>query len=266
MSGFNAAWLALRESADAAARDGSLLARLPVGTGKPFCVIDLGAGTGSNLRYLASRLKVPQDWTLVDDDDALLEVLESPAQHAALETQTLHLDLSHELPSFQSYDLVTASAFFDLVSEAWLTRFAVACAEARVPAGLFALNVDGRIHWQPGDDLDDEIADLFHHHMQRDKGFGVGLGPESPNALTRVFRAIGYDTHMADSAWHISPAQTDMQHALLKFYRMASTEMAPDRAAAIADWSARRAQHIDQGLSHLMVGHRDVLVLRNEML
>lgn len=264
MSGFDAAWLALRESADSAARDVPLLKRLPNKNGKTLRVLDLGAGTGSNLRYLAPRLSGPQDWTLVDDDDALLAAIVPPAQYAPLRIQTLRLDLARALPSYQAYDLVTASAFFDLVSEGWLTRFASAVADARVPAGLFALNVDGRLHWQPGDALDDEIAALFHRHMRSDKGFGIGLGPESANMLARAFSAAGYETQMADCAWQISPAQPDMQRALLQFYRIAATEMAPDRAQAIADWAARRTQHIEQGTSHLMVGHRDVLVLRND--
>lgn len=264
MSGFDAAWLALRESADAEARDVSLLKHLPDKKGQHFRILDLGAGTGSNLRYLAPRLSGPQEWTLVDDDAALLDAVAAP-QHAKLEIRTLCLDLVRELPSFQACDLVTASAFFDLVSEDWLARFASACADAHLPAGLFVLNVDGRIDWRPGDVMDGEVADLFHRHMRSDKGFGTGLGPESPSVLERVFSAAGYDARTADSAWHISPAKTDMQCALLQFYRIAATEMAPDRAQAIADWAARRVQHIEQGTSHLMVGHRDILVLRKEL-
>src|SRR5512145_1693947 len=35
-------------------------------------VVDLGAGTGANLRYLAPRLGSPQDWLAVDSDPVLL--------------------------------------------------------------------------------------------------------------------------------------------------------------------------------------------------
>ncbi len=40
--------------------------------GRPACVIDLGAGRGSNLRYLVPRLGRPIEWRLIDQDAGLL--------------------------------------------------------------------------------------------------------------------------------------------------------------------------------------------------
>ncbi|WP_106418212.1 class I SAM-dependent methyltransferase [Salinicola tamaricis] len=36
-------------------------------------LVDLGCGSGSNLRYLAPQLRTPQYWRLVDHDASLLE-------------------------------------------------------------------------------------------------------------------------------------------------------------------------------------------------
>ena len=79
MTGFSAQWLALREPADHRARDVSLrdkvvhdldhLARVRPG---PINLVDLGCGSGSNLRALAPHLPMTQHWTLVDYDPALL--------------------------------------------------------------------------------------------------------------------------------------------------------------------------------------------------
>ena len=75
MSGFSAEWLALREPADRAARSVDVtrfvldsLARetAPV-------LVDLGCGTGSNVRYLAPQIPGCR-WRLVDDDEQLLSV------------------------------------------------------------------------------------------------------------------------------------------------------------------------------------------------
>ena len=66
MSGFAAAWLRLREPADAAARDAELVAGFAAPSER--FVIDLGAGAGANLRYAAPRLGGVQHWTLVDHD------------------------------------------------------------------------------------------------------------------------------------------------------------------------------------------------------
>ena len=77
MSGFDADWLDLRESADARARNGDLLKRLLAGidsgdTGATLSIYDLGGGTGANLRVLAPALGGDQHWQIIDNDAALL--------------------------------------------------------------------------------------------------------------------------------------------------------------------------------------------------
>lgn len=94
MGDFSTDWLALREPADSRSRStrlvGSLLARLAASTPPPGAepspsrqtlrILDLGCGTGANLRYLAPRLGlapgagpwVRQDWICVDRDLKLL--------------------------------------------------------------------------------------------------------------------------------------------------------------------------------------------------
>jgi hypothetical protein len=76
MTGFSADWLALRAAADAdaRARDKGLAARL--GGYFASCgevrVLDLGAGTGANMRATAPLIAAPQHWVLADNDAALL--------------------------------------------------------------------------------------------------------------------------------------------------------------------------------------------------
>src|SRR5690348_13019004 len=55
-------WLARREAADAAARSEDLLAAVleALPSSRPLRVLDLGTGTGSNVRYLSARLPRPQ--------------------------------------------------------------------------------------------------------------------------------------------------------------------------------------------------------------
>ena len=82
MTGFSADWLALREPADRRSRSASVLAATRLWADRratPGCalrVVDLGAGTGGNLRCLAPHLAAPQAWTLIDDDLRLLALAE----------------------------------------------------------------------------------------------------------------------------------------------------------------------------------------------
>jgi len=68
-------WLALREPVDHRSRAADLVAPLAEwwGSRPSQRVLDLGSGTGSNLRYLAPRLPGGQEWTLVDRDAAALD-------------------------------------------------------------------------------------------------------------------------------------------------------------------------------------------------
>ena len=79
MTGFSAQWLALREPADHRARDRTLqnkvceqLANVARTEQRAVRLIDLGCGSGSNLRALATSLPEQQHWTLVDYDPLLL--------------------------------------------------------------------------------------------------------------------------------------------------------------------------------------------------
>src|SRR5215510_15063282 len=75
MSGFAPEWLDLREPVDRRSRSRKLertLAKHFDGW-RPVTVVDLGCGTGSNLRATAPLLGPEQHWTLVDHDQALLD-------------------------------------------------------------------------------------------------------------------------------------------------------------------------------------------------
>jgi len=75
MSGFDPEWLDLREGVDHRSRNRKLeraLAKHFDGW-RPTTVVDLGCGTGSNLRATAPLLGPEQHWTLVDYEQALLD-------------------------------------------------------------------------------------------------------------------------------------------------------------------------------------------------
>jgi SAM-dependent methyltransferase len=260
-SAFPAAWLAQREPADRAARSAivtdAVVLALP--RQRELSVVDLGAGTGANLRYLAPRLPAPQAWKLVDHDRDLLALAQQDArQRPIARLETHHADLARlDAAIFAGAQLVTASALLDLVSDAWLTTLADRCAE-RDAAVLFALNYDGRIRCTPSDPGDEEIAALVNTHQRTDKGFGPALGPDAAGRARELFEVRGYEVVYASSEWRLGPSDAALQRALVDGWARAAAEMRADRSRQIERWRQTRVGHIAAGCSLIVVGHEDV--------
>lgn len=252
---FSADWLTLRAGFDSAARSTALEARLADWaaarvrrTGRPLRIVDLAAGTGNNRRHLSPRIAVPQHWTLVDNDPALLAAAGSAADIRVLD---LAADPAAAIPD--DTDLVTASALLDLVSSGWLDRLAARLQSTQ--AALFAvLSYDGRIEWQAPAPFDAEVRDLVNRHQRTDKGFGPALGPDAVAAL--VERLDGAP-ETAPSDWVMQPSDRAMRAAMVDGWAGAATEIAPELADRVAAW--RRTAADRGGL--LTVGHRDLLLL-----
>jgi glycosyltransferase involved in cell wall biosynthesis/SAM-dependent methyltransferase len=262
-AGFSADWLALREPADAAARS-DRLARAIVASwtpGEELRVLDLGAGTGANLRYLSARLPPRQRWLLVDHDPALLARAAQP-DHESVLVETCRRDFAAlatdaAVDLFGGRALVTASALLDLVSADWIVALAARCRAAGA-AVLFALTYDGRIECAPSDRDDDEVRDLVNTHQRTDKGFGLALGPDAASCAARAFADAGYRIERERSDWVLTPASSELQRQLIDGWASAAAEVAPARAAAIDAWRRRRLAHLAAGRSELVVGHEDL--------
>jgi SAM-dependent methyltransferase len=266
VSGFSAHWLALREPFDAAARAAALevsLAHWAKSRGAPLRIVDLGAGTGSNLRHLAPRLPVAQDWLLIEHDPALIAAGEARLPTSReIRARYRRADLVDELEAVLAgpVDLVTCSALLDLVSAAWLHRL-VRIVQARHLALLAVLTYDGRVDLEPGRPLDDEVIALVNRHQRTDKGFGPALGPEAGSELARALRACGDEPFSARADWRVEPGARAFTSALVEGWAEAAAALAPDRAWAIASWRRERLDDVATGVLSCRVGHVDLLRL-----
>jgi hypothetical protein len=266
MPDFTAGWLELRAPADAAARSLTLVeqvrARL---SGRPVVrVVDLATGTGANLRYLLPRLPIPQRWTLIDNDPALLAVLASRLaadgddRPDAVAVSIRYADLAGLPPDLVAdAELVTASALLDLASTAWLERLSRACAAASAVA-LFALNYDGRMSMTPPDPHDQLVRDLVNRHQSTDKGFGPAAGPGASAFMAYAFAAAGYEVVRERSDWQLGPDDRDLQGELIAGWASAASAIAPTERERVARWRARREEHLAARRSSIIVGHDDL--------
>jgi SAM-dependent methyltransferase len=267
MSGFTGEWLALREPADIAARSQELTSfvRDALESRARLEIVDLGSGTGSNVRYLAPRLPSPQHWTLIDDDPALLALARQTAGGATVGRPINPVpdisivcadlaDIDRLIP--EHCDLVTASALLDLVSARWLAALVDVC-RRRNAAVLAVLDYDGRIACEPVVPGDERLRDLVNRHQRTDKGFGPALGPEAGEHIEALLRTAGYDVRRATSGWVLADAHLRLQRQLIAGW--ASAARAIDAAdARIAEWEAQRLALVDSGRSRITVGHVDV--------
>lgn len=281
-----ARWLGIREPSDRAARCEALTraaaAEIRARCGEPLQLVDLGTGTGSNIRYLAERLGGHQHWLAVDRDPHVLEAL--PRRMAAwaeargcdarwdrrrcivrgadllceIEVEQRDLSALGDPSLFAGRHLVTASALLDLVSTWWLTALARHCAAAGAVA-LFAITYDGWFTCSPPEPEDRMIRDLMNRHQQTDKGFGgASAGPDAVPVTESCFAKAGYRVLRDSSDWRLGAADRDIQRLLIEGWADAALAIAPERADAIMRWQARRLAHLDAGRSYAVVGHHDV--------
>ena len=277
MTGFSAEWLALRESADHRARDQALqnniceqLEIVARAEQRAVRLIDLGCGSGSNLRALAPKLPAQQPWTLVDYDPLLLAaaraaligwadqvvsdnaILTLRKSTKTIEVEFAQVDLARDIERVLAWpaDVITAAAFFDLVAEPWLVRF---CKALRVTL-YTVLTYDGNEQWLPAHHADASMLKAFHAHQKTDKRFGVAAGPDASTIMKRELATRGFQVTLAPSPWKIDQTEATFIHAL-----------ATGSAAAVRETGLLNTQELDQWLAarvsaqHCSIGHWAIL-------
>jgi SAM-dependent methyltransferase len=279
VSAFDAAWLALREPYDDAARSAALADRFATAVGNAPHLLDLGCGAGSNLRYLAPRLPGPQRWLCLDHDPALLDaariavsdwgaslgwrrrsggkdlILARPGGEITVEFE--FSDLARDgLPEHDGAAGLTGSALLDLTSAAWLAGLANRCRDRPV---LMALSFDGRLAFAPPAPEDSAIRERFAAHQRTDKGFGPALGPDAALRLADLLAARGCKVALEPSDWRLGAKDRPLLEATVQGITDAAREMAHD--PDLERWARLRQQQLAAGDLRLTVGHLDLLAL-----
>ncbi|MFF3327991.1 trans-aconitate methyltransferase [Streptomyces sp. NPDC002888] len=262
-------WLQLREPADASARALDLLdplrirlANLPGRAVGGLAIHDLGCGTGSMGRWLASHLDGAQHWVLHDRDPYLLHFAAVASPRAAADgsrvtVETRRGDVARLTPdALRGASLVTASALLDVLTREEIDTLAAACVGAGCPA-LLTLSVAGRVDLSPGDPLDAEIAAAFNDHQ---RGGGL-LGPDAVTAAAEAFAERGATVRLHPSPWRLGPDQSALTAQWLRGWVGAAVEQRPELAPRAEKYLASRLAACAAGELRVTVHHSDLLAL-----
>ncbi|MEP3279751.1 MAG: class I SAM-dependent methyltransferase [Stappiaceae bacterium] len=268
MGEFTADWLSVREPEDKAARNADVLQAVceTFATNDRIRILDVGSGTGSTLRSLVHEISNPQDWILADYDQALLK--EAASQSQSLLSQSPHsarfltCDLSRSFDILdERADLISTSAFLDLVSEEWLSSFVSALADRRLPF-YGALSYNGHSVIEPGHAADGAVLSAFNHHQGSDKGFGPALGPNAAERAMTLFEAAGYKVTTGPSNWDSRAGEretsTDFQKLLLSGWAQAADDTGLVEKVVLSQWLTHRLAAIEAKKCRVIVGHQDI--------
>ena len=264
MNDFAAEWLSLREKADLPARDQSvrdIVVKYANGLGKAV-IVDLACGTGSMTRSLAGRITVPQKWCLVDNDADLLEEAENHLKERIkpdFEVSTHCVDLNRFPSGIVNLkpNLITTTAFLDLVSVDWLSRLVTFAFMEKVPV-YAALTYSGNVEFYPPEPLDGDIVDAMNTHQRGDKGFGPALGPAAADRLTRLFKLSKFETIERASNWNLGDEHKSLQQQYLSGLATAASSSPNLTAQQVGSWLERRQSLVTSGGSRIVVTHKDV--------
>lgn len=251
---FSVDWLTTRRAADFRARNPDIAARLSehFAGRKGLRVLDLGCGTGSNMVATSALLSPDQHWVLADNDPELLRQI-TPTQDVTF--QTRQIDLASDLDQLfqQPFDLVTASALFDLAGIALIDRLADHVVTSSA-AFYTVLTYDGSETWSPPHPDDATVLAAFHADQHSDKGLGAALGPDATDHLKARFQTLEYAVHVGKSDWQLS---ADTDGALIAMLSDGIGAAVHSKLGAMGDqWATQR-----QSANHVTIGHLDLLAL-----
>ena len=208
MHEFQNKWLNLRETVDRNSRNKRILYLINkfFKNKKNIRTVDLGSGAGSNYRFLKSRLLNNQYWSFVDISHQSTNYFKKNIKLSSKIKKTIFkiVDLINNLEkiNFNDYNLVTGSAFLDILPKTWFKNFYKLNLDTAIV--YFALNYNGNFKFFPKHKDDKKILNIFNKDQKSDKGIGeVAVGPDCTELINKVFKR-SHKTYVLDSTWDVS--------------------------------------------------------------
>jgi hypothetical protein len=265
--GVEVSWLIARAAADGAAREATVSTLLPrlsehvrPDRGAAVRMIDVGAGSGANQRWLAPRLPFHQQWIHLDHDPGILghthDVGHTELVVGGIDTLDQLLD-RRPAGDVHQPAVITCAAVLDVLTRRDLALLCELISTRAVPA-LLSLSVTGEMSIEPSDAADGTLLDAFNAHQRRDGR----AGPDAPDLVVAHCHRTGVRVQEMSTPW-VLDASSDHEF-VARFLRErldAAVEHEPTLGPAGASWLRHRLAQLDDPGTRITVGHRDLLLL-----
>jgi len=258
-------WLAARVAADDAARAATVSTLLPelsrylieaAGPGGTVQIVDLGAGTGANQRWLAPRLPIRQRWLHLDHNPVISRSLPLAAETVIVDESVEALG---KLLTRSSGDrqLVSCSALLDVLTTEQIQAVCRAVIDNRVPA-FFSLTVTGGLRLSPADAHDQLLLAAFNDHQRR----AGRAGPEATALTVNLLRAAEFAVTTQETPWRLT-AESGLAFVdqMLEERLAAAVAQDPALARTAKAWLKLRRAQLAAGLLRIELDHCDILGL-----
>ena len=157
--------------------------------------------------------------------------------------------------NFNDYNLVTGSAFLDILPKTWFKNFHKLNVDTEIV--YFALNYNGNFKFFPKHKDDKKILNNFNKDQKSDKGIGeVAVGPDCTELINKVFKRT-HKTYVLDSTWDVSK-NYEFQIYFLNFCR----EIIQKNKLNFDDWLKFRLKCIKEKNSRFILNNTDFLAIK----
>jgi hypothetical protein len=232
-------------------------------TGRPQSVveiIDLGAGTGANQRWLAPRLPLRQRWIHLDHDPAISRSLWLPDDTMIIDESVEVLSQLLARPGIDQR-LVTCSALLDVLTTNQIYEVCGGLIDNRTP-GLFSLTVTGTLGVSPSGPHDQQLLDAFNDHQRR----AGRAGPDAVRVAVDTLLGGGFTVRTQETPWHLT-ASNDLAFVEQLLRERLEAAVAQDHSltTTAATWFELRRTQLRDGILRIDLGHLDILALPDRL-
>jgi hypothetical protein len=219
-------------------------------------IIDLGAGTGANQRWLAPRLPFRQRWIHLDHDSVISRSLPLPDDTMIIDGSVEALSRLLARPGVDPR-LVACSALLDVLTTNQIYEVCSTLIDNHAP-GLFSLTVTGTLGISPTDSRDKQLLDAFNEHQRR----ACRAGPDAITLAVGELRRGGFTVRTQETPWLLAASRDRaFVEQLLRERLEAAVTQHPSLATTAATWLELRRTQLTDGILRIDLGHTDILAL-----